>query len=273
MLPLQIQGWGNTYAIDDINNAYEQIKDLIDVQAFQAIVAAIIIFGVSANIYKQYDEISHTESGTPNGGHFFQLFGKQVFVLIIIAFLPVGLTLIENIFSKTMDQLCQHLTGGTGLYNINDMFYKPVHDRLTSIPQMFAENFVQGLAALTPTSMVDYALSFVAGGIVAPIYMYMDIIYLAGRYMFLLLLELISPVAIACYIIPDLKQHFYTWLRSMFCCYLLLPCFIIASLFSDAIVCVIAKEETISVTLLVIFSLLLKCSLLNIVKQKLPQII
>ena len=272
--PLVISGWGDTLAVDDIHNAYEQVKDMINVQAFQAIVCAIIIFAVIMNIYHQYDEIAHSEAGTPNGAHFFQLFGKQITVILVVAFLPVGLSLIEGIFCKAMDQLINGLTGGTGTYDIDDMFLKPCEKAYSETEIGTLDEIKDFVSTVTsPLKALDDVLARLAGMICAPIYMYMHILFLAARYMFLLLLELVSPIAIACLTMPDLKQHFYTWLRGMFCCYMLLPGFLMATLFSDAIVCVFARDSATPVTVLVVFSLLLKMMLLNTVKKNLPQII
>lgn len=62
------------------------------------------------------------------------------------------------------------------------------------------------------------------------------LVFLCTRYLILILLEVISPLAIACLYNSDTRSSFYTWVRQMVGCYMLYPGFIIASVFSDLIV-------------------------------------
>ena len=67
-------------------------------------------------------------------------------------------------------------------------------------------------------------------------YDYLMLVFLCTRYLLLILLEVISPLAIACLYNSDTRRSFYTWARQMVGCYMLYPGFVIASVFSDLIV-------------------------------------
>ena len=117
-------------------------------------------------------------------------------------------------------------------------------------------------------SSFDYLLAYVAGVIAAPFYMYAQTLFIVGRYMLLLLLELISPVAIACFYNESTRTYFHTWCKNLLVCYLMVPAFILASKFSDAIVCEYVMNTSWNVVLQVLFSLALKLSLLAIVRGR-----
>ena len=85
-------------------------------------------------------------------------------------------------------------------------------------------------------------------------YDYIMLLFLCTRYLILLLLEIISPIAIACLYNKDTRSSFYTWVKQMLGCYMLYPGFILASVFSDLIVTNYVLQRSWSVLLMVIFS-------------------
>ena len=64
----------------------------------------------------------------------------------------------------------------------------------------------------------------------------------------------------------DTRSSFYTWARQMVGCYMLYPGFVIASVFSDLIVVNYVQQRPWSVVLMVIFSFILKLTMLATVK-------
>jgi hypothetical protein len=53
--------------------------------------------------------------------------------------------------------------------------------------------------------------------------------------MWLLMLELIAPVAIMLVIHENTRSYFYTWLKNMLICYMLIPMFLLAEKFSNEV--------------------------------------
>ena len=65
------------------------------------------------------------------------------------------------------------------------------------------------------------------------IYNNIYLLHMCGRYIYLLLLELVGPVAIICMLHPQTRGYFLTWTKNLFICHLLLPAFYLANYFSD----------------------------------------
>ena len=109
-------------------------------------------------------------------------------------------------------------------------------------------------------------ISGTVGSLFGVAYDYIMLLFLCTRYLILLLLEIISPIAIACLYNKDTRSSFYTWVKQMLGCYMLYPGFILASVFSDLIVTNYVLQRSWSVLLMVIFSFLLKLTMLGTVK-------
>lgn len=197
---------------------------------------------------------------------YMNLVWQYVFCIAAVALFPVLLEALETVFGKLMDDL-QAGFGGK-VYDVADLFQKPI---IAQFEKQFSDMSVMDVAGvlLNPIgSSFDYLLAYVAGVIAAPFYMYAQTLFIVGRYMFLLLLELISPVAIACFYNESTRTYFYTWCKNLLVCYLMVPAFILASKFSDAIVCEYVMNTSWNVVLQVLFSLALKLSLLAIVRGR-----
>ena len=86
---------------------------------------------------------------------------------------------------------------------------------------------------------------------------------MATRYLMLLLMELVGPIAIVCLLNDDTRSSFFTWLKGMFGVFMLYPGFIIASVFADEYVANLITADKFPAF---IFSFILKLSLLATVK-------
>ena len=238
-------------SVEHIHNAYESIRGNIAVEAFYAVVTGFMAVTLIHRLYTVYREVQSNEDGTPTMKDYMNLVWQYVFCIAAVALFPVLLEALETVFGKLMDDL-QAGFGGK-VYDVADLFQKPI---IAQFEKQFSDMSVMDVAGvlLNPIgSSFDYLLAYVAGVIAAPFYMYAQTLFIVGRYMFLLLLELISPVAIAC---------FYNESTRM------VPAFILASKFSDAIVCEYVMNTSWNVVLQVLFSLALKLSLLAIVRGR-----
>lgn len=90
--------------------------------------------------------------------------------------------------------------------------------------------------------------------------------------MWLLLLELIAPVAIVLMIHENTRSYFYTWLKNMIICYLMIPMFLLADKFSNEVAGFFmeGKENLGQVTVLVIVcvGVWVKIKMFSVVKAK-----
>ena len=76
------------------------------------------------------------------------------------------------------------------------------------------------------------------------------------------------PCGDSCFYNESTRTYFHTWCKNLLVCYLMVPAFILASKFSDAIVCEYVMNTSWNVVLQVLFSLALKLSLLAIVRGR-----
>lgn len=193
-------------AYSNLNNAYLQIKGMIVVEGFYALVAGFVITTFVFKLAGIIKEMVHEGKGF-NAKQFYELGREYILCIALICIMPV---LLDTAFDSL-------LAGAVGSF----------------------------------------------GGVA---YDYLMLVFLCTRYLILILLEVISPLAIACLYNSDTRSSFYTWARQMVGCYMLYPGFVIASVFSDLIVVNYVQQRPWSVTLMVIFSFLLKLAMLATVK-------
>jgi hypothetical protein len=100
--------------------------------------------------------------------------------------------------------------------------------------------------------------------------------FILGRYMWLLMLELVAPIAIVLCIHETTRSYFFTWIKNMIICYMLIPMFLLADIFSNE-VAGFAMEgsanlgET-SVLLVVIIGVWVKIKMFSTVRAKASQL-
>lgn len=255
-----------TFAIEDIHEAYESIRGNIAVEAFYAVVAGFMVLTLIHRLYTVYREVQSNEDGTPTMKDYMNLVWQYVFCTAAVALMPILLNVLEDVFGTLMDALQTKLGGKS--YNVSELFSKPIE---AEFEKQADTDFFE--VVVNPIGKgIDYVLMYLVGAVCAPFYLYMQTLFIAGRYMFLLLLELISPVAIACFYNESTRTYFYQWCKNLLICYLMVPAFILASQFADVIVCMFIMKTIWAVSLQILFSLALKLSLLAIVKNKMSNL-
>jgi hypothetical protein len=101
---------------------------------------------------------------------------------------------------------------------------------------------------------------------------YTYFMYCMVRYFYLILLEIVSPIAIVCLLDEKYHNYFQTWFRYMVICFLMLPAFAIANKFCDlAVTTVFGAGQFDLLPLLAGF--LLKLMLLRTSKKYIMQLI
>ena len=234
-------------AYSNLNNAYLQIKGMIVVEGFYALVAGFVITTFVFKLAGIIKEMVHEGKGF-NAKQFYELGREYILCIALICIMPVLLDTLETVLAYAADRLMESLAAG-GVYNPDNIWKKPIE-------QLFDD--------LMNSDIIDIAVNGLDTAFDS--YDYLMLVFLCTRYLILILLEVISPLAIACLYNSDTRSSFYTWARQMVGCYMLYPGFIIASVFSDLIVVNYVQQRPWSVTLMVIFSFLLKLAMLATVK-------
>ena len=247
-------------AYSNLNNAYLQIKGMIVVEGFYALVAGFVITTFVFKLAGIIKEMVHEGKGF-NAKQFYELGREYILCIALICIMPVLLDTLETVLAYAADRLMESLAAG-GVYNPDNMWKKPIEQAFDDLMNSdIIDLAVNGLDTTFNSLLAGAVGSF--GGVA---YDYLMLVFLCTRYLILILLEVISPLAIACLYNSDTRSSFYTWARQMVGCYMLYPGFVIASVFSDLIVVNYVQQRPWSITLMVIFSFLLKLAMLATVK-------
>lgn len=244
-------------AYSNLNNAYLQIKGMIVVEGFYALVAGFVITTFVFKLAGIIKEMVHEGKGF-NAKQFYELGREYILCIALICIMPVLLDTLETVLAYAADRLMESLAAG-GVYNPDNIWKKPIEQAFDDLMNSdIIDIAVNGLDTTFNSLLAGAVGSF--GGVA---YDYLMLVFLCTRYLILILLEVISPLAIACLYNSDTRSSFYTWARQMVGCYMLYPGFVIASVFSDLIVVNYVQQRPWSITLMVIFSFLLspwRCS-------------
>lgn len=247
-------------AYSNLNNAYLQIKGMIVVEGFYALVAGFVITTFVFKLAGIIKEMVHEGKGF-NAKQFYELGREYILCIALICIMPVLLDTLETVLAYAADRLMESLAAG-GVYNPDNIWKKPIEQAFDDLMNSDIIDIAVNRLDTTFNSLLAGAVgSF--GGVA---YDYLMLVFLCTRYLILILLEVISPLAIACLYNSDTRSSFYTWARQMVGCYMLYPGFVIASVFSDLIVVNYVQQRPWSITLMVIFSFLLKLAMLATVK-------
>lgn len=247
-------------AYSNLNNAYLQIKGMIVVEGFYALVAGFVITTFVFKLAGIIKEMVHEGKGF-NAKQFYELGREYILCIALICIMPVLLDTLETVLAYAADRLMESLAAG-GVYNPDNIWKKPIEQAFDDLMNSdIIDIAVNGLDTTFNSLLAGAVGSF--GGVA---YDYLMLVFLCTRYLILILLEVISPLAIACLYNSDTRSSFYTWARQMVGCYMLYPGFVIASVFSDLIVVNYVQQRPWSITLMVIFSFLLKLAILATVK-------
>ena len=247
-------------AYSNLNNAYLQIKGMIVVEGFYALVAGFVITTFVFKLAGIIKEMVHEGKGF-NAKQFYELGREYILCIALICIMPVLLDTLETVLAYAADRLMESLAAG-GVYKPDNIWKKPIEQAFDDLMNSdIIDIAVNGLDTTFNSLLAGAVGSF--GGVA---YDYLMLVFLCTRYLILILLEVISPLAIACLYNSDTRSSFYTWARQMVGCYMLYPGFIIASVFSDLIVVNYVQQRPWSITLMVIFSFLLKLAMLATVK-------
>ena len=247
-------------AYSNLNNAYLQIKGMIVVEGFYALVAGFVITTFVFKLAGIIKEMVHEGKGF-NAKQFYALGREYILCIALICIMPVLLDTLETVLAYAADRLMESLAAG-GVYNPDNIWKKPIEQAFDDLMNSdIIDIAVNGLDTTFNSLLAGAVGSF--GGVA---YDYLMLVFLCTRYLILILLEVISPLAIACLYNSDTRSSFYTWARQMVGCYMLYPGFVIASVFSDLIVVNYVQQRPWSITLMVIFSFLLKLAMLATVK-------
>ena len=196
-------------AYSNLNNAYLQIKGMIVVEGFYALVAGFVITTFVFKLAGIIKEMVHEGKGF-NAKQFYELGREYILCIALICIMPVLLDTLETVLAYAADRLMESLAAG-GVYNPDNIWKKPIEQAFDDLMNSdIIDIAVNGLDTTFNSLLAGAVGSF--GGVA---YDYLMLVFLCTRYLILILLEVISPLAIACLYNSDTRSSFYTWARQM----------------------------------------------------------
>ncbi|MFV0331951.1 MAG: hypothetical protein ACK5KL_19340 [Dysgonomonas sp.] len=227
-----------------IQAAYYKIHGNGAVQGCIGLVVAIALAIMIWKIVKMYDT-AKTENKDGNRKLIFDLikqYGKYMAFICAFPFLLGG---IESVLANVQQSVSSkfnasvNVAGTTYAVQIIDKYTK---DKQAKKLKEYEDKSAIGKALDKVTPDLDIlekldmaiATSISLAGIYILKYIYF--FFCSGRYLWLLMLEIVAPIAIICAMSQSTFDVFKTWMKNMVVCYLLIPFYLMADVFAESII-------------------------------------
>ena len=208
-----------------IISAYNAISSLPVTQGMILIASVICSVIVISKIVSGVQEAM--QDGQIDLRSFFKLFSTYIYMLIAISLAPVAFNLVEQGLAQMSDEL---VTQNQGVINENldviiDTF---VNEKMDEIDEA---GMIEGAILSLKASIEIFIYTVV-------VYMtkFLYLIFASARYLYLAILKIGTPIAIVCSIDDKTRHITETYLKNLFYCYIMLPCFLLTNNFSDQII-------------------------------------
>lgn len=262
--------------IKEIEEVYKITKEFIVYDSFQTVMVAIVLFISISKLWEQWQSnLKDNNNKLDISSYWGQV---QVYILICLLASNAGIifNMVESLLVELHDLLIESMGGdsSSAAWDSIASVWKKQDDLVT---EKELEGMTIGIDDVFILRWLINGLAVVIGGIGIFIFKYMYEFFLMGRYMWLLLLEMVAPVAIILMLSKDTQSYFFTWLKNMFLCYLLVPAFLLADKFSNELGLAFVKgcesAGEITILLSVCAAVIVKFKMFAIVKNKINQLI
>jgi len=216
-----------------IAKAYELMRVNLVSEALIGITSLIAILVILKKFSEAYKDAFKDGKKPADIKEVFELFYIYISMAAIIILAPPIFSLIEKGFGEVQDEFVDRYSG-----DLNMSAGKAI--------TTYETNYVKD--QYKDAGIMDYvnpgkAISTVADGFFNGAF-YMALLYAnkyvfyffaAGRYLYLLMLQVVAPLAVVCFLSKDLKQYAFNFLKHLTICYLMIPFFFLAYAFAGKI--------------------------------------
>lgn len=218
----------NMEVLDNVVKAYEAVKFngvSKGIIALCTFIALIIVINKFITAFKA----AHTEGeGQINAKKFFDLFYIYIFTLAIIMVAPFAFTVIEKGLGEAQNELIEY-------------YQQDVDLSIDEAIVTFTENYINEVQRrnnwvgkqIQEVIMLPINISFYTVLLYATKYIFF--FFASSRYLYLILLEIVAPLAIIFYMDEKTRHFTYAYLKNLFVCYMMIPAFLIANVFGNFI--------------------------------------
>ena len=162
---------------------------------------------------------------------FFDLFWQYIIVFAIIMIAPVFISMLESGLSEIQTQFSE---------KASEIETQKFQEFKTKAMDEFQINSLPDLIPLVKyfklKKQADDMTQYV---VLNMLYKYLLYMFSSCHYVYLILLELVAPIAVVCALDKSTFSYFQSWVRNMIICYLMIPALIIANLFADSVLTVL----------------------------------
>jgi len=169
-------------------------ESLIGIATF---IALLVIIKKFINAYKA----AFSDTKPADVKHFFELFHIYIYTIVIIISAPVAFSVVEKGLSKMQDEYVNKFSGDVDM-------------SVDKAVQQYETNYVNEELKDSDNSILTEALAtwwasktewFYTALLYATKYTFF--FFAAGRYLYLLLLEIVAPLAVVCFLDDSIRQH------------------------------------------------------------------
>lgn len=215
---------------DAIIQAYNTLNDLPITEGMQALTCLIGAIVVLAKIAKTIQE--NMSDNQVDIKSIFKLIWVYILIITLISVSPVIFTGIENLLASISDELTAQYQRDINM-DIDAMLKNFIDEKTREVEDagFFEEALVLWFMSVEIFfyTVILYIIKFVY------------LVFMSARYLWLILLKISAPIAIVCFMDESLRDISKTYLKNLFNCYLMLPCFLITNNFAEEIVRNVAR--------------------------------
>ncbi len=257
--------------IKAIEDAYTQTKGYIVYDSFQTIMIALVLFLLFTKLWEEYQKNIVSGKRFDIAAYWGQM---RIYVLACFIASSSGLvfSLTESVCADLQDALVTGINGDSSeAVNSLTQLVNKQEERVSS-------QMILGISfdEIGPLSFIYKALSGLLLGLGIFLFKYTYTFFILGRYMYLMMLELVAPIAIVLIIHDSTRSYFYSWLKNMIICYLLIPLFLLADKFSNEVALALVSGQemagSVSVVVIVLVAVWIKFKLFSVVRSKSSQL-
>ena len=257
--------------IKAIEDAYTQTKGYIVYDSFQTIMIALVLFLLFTKLWEEYQKNIGSGKRFDIAAYWGQM---RIYVLVCFIASSSGLvfSLTESVCADLQDALVTGINGDSSeAVNSLTQLVNKQEERVSS-------QMILGISfdEIGPLSFIYKALSGLLLGLGIFLFKYTYTFFILGRYMYLMMLELVAPIAIVLIIHDSTRSYFYSWLKNMIICYLLIPLFLLADKLSNEVALALVSGQemagSVSVVVIVLVAVWIKFKLFSVVRSKSSQL-
>jgi hypothetical protein len=208
--------------IDNVIQAYEAVKMNYVSKGVIALCSFIAIIIVIQKFVTAWKEAFSEGEKPADMKQFFRLFYIYIYVFGIIMAAPFAFTIVETALGAIQDELIERYQSDVDL-SIDEAIMTFTRDYIEDVQRRhnWVGQQIQEVVML-PINIAGYTVLLYATK-------YIFFFFAAARYLYLILLEIVTPIAIILYLDEKTRHYTHAYLKNLFVCYMTIPAFLIAN--------------------------------------------